>query len=115
MPKTRRVACPRRVARRGGFEPPTPRFVVWCSIQLSYRRTGLAMFNAFRVQMQGITGARFLGEEFCGEDVDGVDDFGCGKMVADETTRFLKFDGFGQGDLCGGFLGGTGGIGDVLM
>ncbi len=28
------------MARRGGFEPPTPRFVVWCSIQLSYRRRG---------------------------------------------------------------------------
>ena len=27
-----------KMARRGGFEPPTPRFVVWCSIQLSYRR-----------------------------------------------------------------------------
>ena len=26
------------VARSGGFEPPTPRFVVWCSIQLSYER-----------------------------------------------------------------------------
>ncbi len=26
------------VARREGFEPTTPRFVVWCSIQLSYRR-----------------------------------------------------------------------------
>ena len=26
------------VARRGRFELPTPRFVVWCSIQLSYRR-----------------------------------------------------------------------------
>ena len=25
------------LAHRGGFEPPTPRFVVWCSIQLSYR------------------------------------------------------------------------------
>src|SRR5690606_27564415 len=25
------------MAHRGGFEPPTPRFVVWCSIQLSYR------------------------------------------------------------------------------
>ena len=29
------------MARRGGFEPPTPRFVVWCSIQLSYRRLSL--------------------------------------------------------------------------
>ena len=27
-----------KVARSGGFEPPTPRFVVWCSIQLSYER-----------------------------------------------------------------------------
>jgi hypothetical protein len=26
------------VARRKGFEPLTPRFEVWCSIQLSYRR-----------------------------------------------------------------------------
>ena len=27
----------REVAHRAGFEPTTPRFVVWCSIQLSYR------------------------------------------------------------------------------
>ena len=26
------------LARPEGFEPPTPRFVVWCSIQLSYGR-----------------------------------------------------------------------------
>lgn len=26
------------MARREGFEPPTPRFEAWCSIQLSYRR-----------------------------------------------------------------------------
>ena len=26
------------VARRKGFEPLTPRFEVWCSIQLSYER-----------------------------------------------------------------------------
>jgi hypothetical protein len=25
------------LAHRAGFEPTTPRFVVWCSIQLSYR------------------------------------------------------------------------------
>ncbi len=29
----------REMARSEGFEPPTPRFVVWCSIQLSYERT----------------------------------------------------------------------------
>ncbi len=29
------------LARREGFEPPTPRFEAWCSIQLSYRRAGL--------------------------------------------------------------------------
>ncbi len=28
----------KEMARRGRFELPTPRFVVWCSIQLSYRR-----------------------------------------------------------------------------
>jgi hypothetical protein len=30
----------RQVARPEGLEPPTPRFVVWCSIQLSYGRSG---------------------------------------------------------------------------
>ena len=30
--------CPILLARPEGFEPPTPRFVVWCSIQLSYGR-----------------------------------------------------------------------------
>ncbi|MEA3047651.1 MAG: hypothetical protein QOJ53_1983 [Sphingomonadales bacterium] len=31
---------PEKVARPEGFEPPAPRFVVWCSIQLSYGRAG---------------------------------------------------------------------------
>jgi hypothetical protein len=30
------------LARSEGFEPPTPRFEVWCSIQLSYERQGLS-------------------------------------------------------------------------
>ena len=30
------------LARSEGFEPPTPRFEVWCSIQLSYERTGVS-------------------------------------------------------------------------
>src|SRR5690349_15524752 len=30
----------REMARPEGFEPPAPRFVVWCSIQLSYGRAG---------------------------------------------------------------------------
>ena len=30
--------CLISLARPEGFEPPTPRFVVWCSIQLSYGR-----------------------------------------------------------------------------
>lgn len=36
------------VARPKGFEPLTPRFVVWCSIQLSYGRvfTRVAGLNA---------------------------------------------------------------------
>ena len=32
--------CKRKMARPEGFEPPTPKFVVWCSIQLSYGRAG---------------------------------------------------------------------------
>src|SRR4029079_16561052 len=31
------------MARPKGFEPLTPRFVVWCSIQLSYGRARLAL------------------------------------------------------------------------
>jgi hypothetical protein len=30
------------LARPKGFEPPTPRFVVWCPIQLRYRRAAIA-------------------------------------------------------------------------
>ena len=36
-PSERLWRARQKVAHRGGFEPPTPRFVVWCSIQLSYR------------------------------------------------------------------------------
>ena len=31
------------LARRKGFEPLTPRFEVWCSIQLSYRRSAASL------------------------------------------------------------------------
>ena len=34
------------MARPEGFEPPAPRFVVWCSIQLSYGRAGGADIGA---------------------------------------------------------------------
>ena len=30
-----------QLARSEGFEPPTPKFEVWCSIQLSYERGGV--------------------------------------------------------------------------
>jgi hypothetical protein len=33
------------MARSEGFEPPTPRFEVWCSIQLSYERLMLSRRN----------------------------------------------------------------------
>ena len=36
------------MARSGRFELPTPRFVVWCSIQLSYERV-VAARSIFRV------------------------------------------------------------------
>ena len=32
------VGNSKKMARPKGFEPLTPRFVVWCSIQLSYGR-----------------------------------------------------------------------------
>src|SRR5947209_12662078 len=37
------------VARSEGFEPPTPRVEVWCSIQLSYERhdAGAACWTAY--------------------------------------------------------------------
>ena len=35
-----RFARPPLLARPEGFEPPAPKFVVWCSIQLSYGRVG---------------------------------------------------------------------------
>src|SRR6185437_11126320 len=35
----------RKMARRKGFEPLTPRFEVWCSIQLSYRRRPLLYYE----------------------------------------------------------------------
>ena len=39
------------MARPEGFEPPAPRFVVWCSIQLSYGRAGDGHIGgAFRVR-----------------------------------------------------------------
>src|SRR5262245_5656889 len=34
------LQCLILLARSEGFEPPTPRFEVWCSIQLSYERRG---------------------------------------------------------------------------
>jgi hypothetical protein len=37
-----RWKCPILLARSEGFEPPTPRFEVWCSIQLSYERTDVS-------------------------------------------------------------------------
>ncbi len=38
------------MARPKGFEPLTPRFVVWCSIQLSYGRA-----RTWRCQAEGAT------------------------------------------------------------
>jgi hypothetical protein len=34
------------LARPEGFEPPTPRSVVWCSVQLSYGRRYVEIFRA---------------------------------------------------------------------
>ena len=41
------------MAHRGGFEPPAPRFVVWCSIQLSYRCAVRKRFSCLMGGLQG--------------------------------------------------------------
>lgn len=38
--------CSLHMARPGGLEPTTPRFVVWYSIQLSYGRTLITVTSA---------------------------------------------------------------------
>jgi hypothetical protein len=38
MPSAWLSGAPRKLARQGGFEPPTPRSEVWCSNPLSYWR-----------------------------------------------------------------------------
>ena len=45
------------MARPEGFEPPAPRFVVWCSIQLSYGR-----LEAAHIRTAGALG-KYAGEE----------------------------------------------------
>src|SRR5262245_27844977 len=46
------------LARSEGFEPPTPRFEVWCSIQLSYERPG-----RLRALLDSIQGAMRFGRD----------------------------------------------------
>ena len=47
------------MARPKGFEPLTPRFVVWCSIQLSYGRICGSLANSASDQACGsFTGKR---------------------------------------------------------
>jgi hypothetical protein len=41
------------MAHRGRFELPTPRFVVWCSIQLSYRCLSAVRFGLAAGRMHG--------------------------------------------------------------
>lgn len=42
-----------KMARPKGFEPLTPRFVVWCSIQLSYGRPRALLFERQRCAEAG--------------------------------------------------------------
>ena len=46
-----------KVARPEGFEPPTPKFVAWCSIQLSYGRVTEAELCRTRVCPVNAAGA----------------------------------------------------------
>ena len=58
------------MARPKGFEPLTPRFVVWCSIQLSYGRlTGSSLREATLAEAGDIKGSGAVGKplvlKFC--------------------------------------------------
>ena len=57
----------RQLARRKGFEPLTPRFEVWCSIQLSYRRRAALCGhpNAWRARWGAGFPEQFHGVETC--------------------------------------------------
>ncbi len=59
-----------RMARPKGFEPLTPRFVVWCSIQLSYGRLiGRSLRKATSTEAGDIKGSDAVGKplvrKFC--------------------------------------------------
>jgi hypothetical protein len=51
------------MARPKGFEPLTPRFVVWCSIQLSYGRlVGNSLRGATSAEAGDLKGSDALGK-----------------------------------------------------
>ena len=49
------------MARSGRFELPTPRFVVWCSIQLSYERALHRLMLAVGLREPNEIGSPFQG------------------------------------------------------
>jgi hypothetical protein len=52
--------CLKLLARSKGFEPLTPRFEVWCSIQLSYERGGRTLVHDPEKSMSpGIAAQRY--------------------------------------------------------
>jgi hypothetical protein len=58
------------MARPKGFEPLTPRFVVWCSIQLSYGRlVGRSLREATLAEAGDIEGSDPVGKPLRAEDV----------------------------------------------
>src|SRR5690349_6625882 len=60
----------RKMARPKGFEPLTPRFVVWCSIQLSYGRfIGRLLQEATFAEAADIEASDPLGKPLRAEDV----------------------------------------------
>lgn len=49
-----------QMARRKGFEPLTPRFEVWCSIQLSYRRLWSLLRDGASFEIEQSTSRRAI-------------------------------------------------------
>ena len=63
------------MARPKGFEPLTPRFVVWCSIQLSYGRlVGRSLREATLAEAGDIKGSGAVGKPLHAEDLPKASD-----------------------------------------
>src|SRR5690606_162725 len=92
------------MARPKRFELLTPRFVVWCSIQLSYGREG-GVHSARLGRWQGGDGTLKVAPGFVGPDRGGGMDAtgdGSGEAIGGECAKACDGQGAGFWQLAGG-------------